>query len=1267
MKNTDELELEDTVMNGDQQELHFRTRMKEHPAKNRARSSNGFFTTKMKLFCTVSALLFIIGAATTVVLMSHRASKMDKTITFDEQDETNQSNDWNSDNLDEETSDEFIDDEQIPKLRSYNGYAKSRSSQNLGHTNVYIREKKGKSSQSIRFPAARYSRRGNPFRGSLISFMPRIPIFADRLTKQTIIFSPTGGVYILPPLINFYGKMFSVAELIASGYASLVSSGVPPPINGPIFPSFFPQPLIGPNVPVFDRHRGGFKGGVRTKFRSFSMPKNYEKHSEVNYESESEDEEQEEKETEEVYDNENNNDRYRPDSYETRKRPYKRIKPPRTTTTSTKTTTKSSKKTKLTTTTEPTTMTETTTMYDPIEQDKSILTKCQSDEKHRIFGHTHNRKSRHEKKKYLIGRLKTLTKADKTQAHTRLKGTFVVQFATDSADKDHFKKITEALTKNDQTRSLSIEKRLEFETEFFRGVSITVNNEESLHGLADIEDFIEIYSVSRIRRPNLANHAISSNKAISDGIRSITPHRASGVSEVHEKLKDYGKGVRIGIIDTGIDYKHPALGGCFGIGCKVAGGYDLVGDAYNGEISTAVPDDDPYDDCPTDGHGTHVAGILAANATNIDEAFYTPIVPFVGVAPESTILALTMSIGSNFPYLTDIGTLTVEYVIQMGVYMTIAAGNSGTNGLLTSGDPAIASHAISVASVDNVNTISFKMIAPNGKIIYYRTQPPFANEQSKFESKIVVNDPSRGVNDGCNGLKVSVIDAVVLFAYSLDDTCSIYDRCNNAALYGARGCLTDRSLYFPGLTTIPTGSITTEDSLFIIATVAKDPTGIFKFTDSAKITPVPTALTPSFFTSNGLRYDLEFKPDISAVGGFVYSTLSTAASENLKLTSAYVTYSGTSMSTPYMAGVLALFLSHIGNPAPSTVNGTSPDGKCRPKANFVRDLFQSTTTIVKEYNSSLFASTLRQGAGLVDAIDGITATAMFSPSKLGLNDTVRQHKSYTVHLLNIGDKLARYRLSHRGAAMATGKQPNNDLLLAAPLYSPDYADVDIEPRECEIRPGKSQRITLRFTAPKNADPSLLPFYSGFIYAKNQDNGEIVHMSYAGVVGDFKQARKLVRQTPSGIITGIQDAHGKYVTDGEIPTLNVTEGATIVLVLAYATSIAYIEAIAPVDNILPGYDINYGLLFNNSVGPFYGTDWPRNADVKIETDYLKSYPYLWKGQIAQIFFSGNTSIIFNQKLPPGQYRVRYSALKNFGNYNNSDDFDVYITPVFNLVY
>src|SRR5262249_14447408 len=79
-------------------------------------------------------------------------------------------------------------------------------------------------------------------------------------------------------------------------------------------------------------------------------------------------------------------------------------------------------------------------------------------------------------------------------------------------------------------------------------------------------------------------------------------------------LPTRGEGMRVAVIDTGIDYTHPALGGGFGPGYKVAGGYDFFND-----------DADPVDD---NGHGTPEAGIIAADSHSL-----------IGVAPRTTLYA----------------------------------------------------------------------------------------------------------------------------------------------------------------------------------------------------------------------------------------------------------------------------------------------------------------------------------------------------------------------------------------------------------------------------------------------------------------------------------------------------------------------------------------------------------------------------------------------------------------------------------------------------
>lgn len=63
-----------------------------------------------------------------------------------------------------------------------------------------------------------------------------------------------------------------------------------------------------------------------------------------------------------------------------------------------------------------------------------------------------------------------------------------------------------------------------------------------------------------------------------------------------------------------------------------------------------------------------------------------------------------------------------------------------------------------------------------------------------------------------------------------------------------------------------------------------------------------TAGTPSSFSSFGLTPDLSIKPQLTGIGGMVYSTISVSSAVQNKLTGPYVIMSGTSMATPYVAG-----------------------------------------------------------------------------------------------------------------------------------------------------------------------------------------------------------------------------------------------------------------------------------------------------------------------------------------------------------------------------
>ncbi|KAJ3080660.1 hypothetical protein HDU99_007780, partial [Rhizoclosmatium hyalinum] len=120
---------------------------------------------------------------------------------------------------------------------------------------------------------------------------------------------------------------------------------------------------------------------------------------------------------------------------------------------------------------------------------------------------------------------------------------------------------------------------------------------------------VNVLSISQVKtrfRPNTMPSTQSQSPLPADAI-----HGPTGVAKSRSLLNATGKGIRVALIDSGVHYLHPSLGGCFGPGCRVSFGHDLVGDAFTGAVgSSTMPDSDPLDNCSVESHGTHVAGIV---------------------------------------------------------------------------------------------------------------------------------------------------------------------------------------------------------------------------------------------------------------------------------------------------------------------------------------------------------------------------------------------------------------------------------------------------------------------------------------------------------------------------------------------------------------------------------------------------------------------------------------------------------------------------------
>ncbi|KAJ7097194.1 subtilisin-like protease [Mycena belliarum] len=755
-------------------------------------------------------------------------------------------------------------------------------------------------------------------------------------------------------------------------------------------------------------------------------------------------------------------------------------------------------------------------------------------------------------------------------------------------------------------------------------------------------------------------------------------HVVTGVSKLHA-VGITGKGVKIGILDTGIDYTHPFLGDGFGAGFKVAGGFDLVGDNYTG-ANDPVPDPDPLDQCAgCAAYSSGWKGIIGANPGN----------PFniSGVAFDSTIYAyrifgctggvnddvivdallraykdgvdiMTLSLGGASAWTEGTGTVVASRIAHAGKIVTIAAGNAGSSGSWFTSGPGNGIDVISVASSDNtvLPLQSLRVVgAAHDPITYYAT---FALPINGTLPLYATSNDTTVVDDACDPLPASTPDLSKSVVLIRRGTCTFVTKLANAAAFGAKVFL----IYDNGngFSAIAVGDfqavlIQAEDGVFLAEQLAAGVPLSVTFPQSGGSVqfPAPSGGLVSTFTSYGPTHDFYFKPAITAPGGNILSTLPlTQGSWGLA--------SGTSMSTPFLAGSSALLL--------------SVKGKSAAVARTARTLFESTAQPISSSHTDgdPFQTVTQQGAGLIQVYDALFGTTKLSPAELILNDTAHFAGRQRFTVKNTGKTIKTYTLSHVPAGTAVTVNPGTIFPALGPVpLSTQYATVKFNKGKFTLFPGQSQTVVATITPPTGVDATTFPVYSGFIFATS--GTETVHATYLGLAAALKN-KQVIDNTDAifGVaLPVVLDTSGAVQA---APTNYTFVGADAPVVLwrqAFGTA-AFRLDLVPANTPLTGTlnkrapEISFASAHKGGsfakvpiLGNLLEIDYlPRNdeafTDCTMKADSLDNTV-----QLSNTFANGTV-------IPNGEYKVLLRALRVTGDPTNEADYESWLTPVIGVV-
>ncbi|HFU4469877.1 TPA: S8 family serine peptidase [Streptococcus suis] len=537
-------------------------------------------------------------------------------------------------------------------------------------------------------------------------------------------------------------------------------------------------------------------------------------------------------------------------------------------------------------------------------------------------------------------------------------------------------------------------------------------------------------------------------------------------------------------------------------------------------------------------HGGHVAGIAAGNPSQEDSIGQK----IVGVAPEAQLMfmrvfsenfgdgtqpflyiraiedavklgadVINLSLGSAAGSLIDASVAlnqAIEDAKKRGVSVVIAAGNDRVwgdgqgNPLVENPDyglvasPAAAKDSIAVASFNNTHvvkdvfTIRGMENQPefnNGKGTY--TQPsglPDFDASKEYDYVFVgIGNPEDFQGKDLNG-KVALIQR---------GTISFDAKIAEAKKNGAVGAVIFNN--------IDTGNdlsmaVTSREarsipSIFIpkalgLELADKSGTGTYKlvFDKKKAMMENPEGNQLSEFTSWGLTADGELKPDVTAPGGAIYSSINDGK---------YASMNGTSMASPHVAGAVALIKKGL--------LARYPDLTGQALQDRIKQVLMSTARPHFDTTANAYVSPRQQGSGLID-VPAAIATDLYVLGSEGYPSVslgnVQDTFSFDVTLYNTSDK----------AKTVTYKTHLNTDAVADGTFSLTPRELSqVEGQEITVEAHSSKTVTISLDASSYATEltELMPngyYLEGFVRFLDKDNHmDLVSIPFVGFRGKFQ--------------------------------------------------------------------------------------------------------------------------------------------------------------------